>query len=168
MALKPSAKRTMTRFADKGEDSKVVKSLIERRLREAIVCYQVGDRSNPASVPNIVDRRTDIATASDMPSNHSSRSNVFQIVFGTTAYRSVSQAIVRYTLEASGGNPLQHGHHSTCSRLNRSPHWLSTSWTPSWRGWIGSGVTHGKSSDTSGGQSCSSKAAGTNPDRRRS
>jgi len=42
LSQKLLAKGTIARFADKGEDSKVVARLIER-LREAIVCYQVGD-----------------------------------------------------------------------------------------------------------------------------
>ena len=56
-------KGVVTRFADKGEDSKVVARLIER-LREAVVCYQVGGCCTPAS--SIVDGGADIATASDL------------------------------------------------------------------------------------------------------
>ena len=115
------AKGTVARFLDKGGDSNVVAKLIER-LREAIVCYQVGDCSTPVPVPSVVDRGTDFTTTSDVLSNHSSRSNVFPIVSGTGAHRSVSQVIVRCTLEASGGNPLQHDRRSTCSWLNRNPH----------------------------------------------
>jgi len=156
LSLELLAKNGIARFADKGEDSKVVARLIER-LREAIVCYQVGDCSTPVSVPTIANGGTDITTASDILSNRSSHSNVFPIVSGTGAYRSVFQVIVQCALEASGGNPLQYGHHSTCSRLNRNPHRRGTSWNPSWHGWIDSGVTHGKSFSTSGGRSCSSK-----------
>ena len=85
LALRLLAKRTIARFADKGGDSKVVASLIER-LREAIVCYQVGGHSTPVSVPNIVNSGTDITTASNIPSNHSSHSSVFPIASGTGAY----------------------------------------------------------------------------------
>ena len=48
LSKKLLAKSTIARFVDKGEDSKVVARLIER-LREAIVCYQVGDYCAPAS-----------------------------------------------------------------------------------------------------------------------
>ena len=41
LSQKLLAKGTIARFADKGEDSKIVARIIER-LREAIVCYQVG------------------------------------------------------------------------------------------------------------------------------
>jgi len=71
LSQKLLAKRTIARFADKGEDSKIVAKLIER-LREAIVCYQVG--SYYASVLFIIERRgggVDIPTASDLPSDHS-------------------------------------------------------------------------------------------------
>ena len=115
------AKGTVARFADKGRDSNVVAKLIER-LREAIVCYQVGDCFTPVPVPSIPDREIGIPTASDVSSNHSSRGNMFPVVSGTGAYRSVSQVVVRCALEASGGNPLQHGHPKTCSLLNRNPH----------------------------------------------
>ena len=43
LSQKLSAKSAIARFADKGEDSKVVVGLVER-LREAIVCYQVGEK----------------------------------------------------------------------------------------------------------------------------
>jgi len=119
-------------------------------IRSVVVAHQV-------PVPSIVNGGTDITTTSDIPSNHSSCGNVFPIVSGTGADRSISQGIVRYTLEASGGNPLQYSHHSICSLLNRNPHRWGASWNPSWRGWIESGVPHGKNSSTSGGQSCSSK-----------
>ena len=72
LSQKLLAKSTTARFADKGEDSKIVAKLIER-LREAIVCYQVG--SYYALVLFIIDGRgVDIPTASDLPSNHSSYS----------------------------------------------------------------------------------------------
>jgi len=62
------AKSTIARFTDKGEDSKIVAGLIER-LREAILCYQVGNHYT--STLNIIDtRRVDIATTGDPPSNH--------------------------------------------------------------------------------------------------
>ena len=41
LSQKLLTKGIVTRFADKGEDSKIVARLIER-LRESIVCYQVG------------------------------------------------------------------------------------------------------------------------------
>jgi len=47
------AKSAITRLMDKGKDSKVAASLIER-LRQAIVCYQVGGYC--ASVLGIVDK----------------------------------------------------------------------------------------------------------------
>ena len=53
LSQKLLAKSVITRFADKGEDSKIVAKLIER-LREAIVCYQVGNYC--ASALNIIDR----------------------------------------------------------------------------------------------------------------
>ena len=49
-----SAKSAVARFADKGEDSKMVARLVER-LREAIVCYQVGNHCAPTL--SIVDTR---------------------------------------------------------------------------------------------------------------
>lgn len=52
LSQKMLAKRAITRFADKGEDSKVVAKLIER-LREAIVFYQVGNYH--LSAPSTVD-----------------------------------------------------------------------------------------------------------------
>jgi len=47
------AKSVIARFTDKGEDSKIVARLIER-LREAIVCYQVGNYCVSAS--SVIDR----------------------------------------------------------------------------------------------------------------
>ena len=44
LSQKLLAKSAVARFVDKGEDSKVVVGLVER-LREAIVCYQVGENS---------------------------------------------------------------------------------------------------------------------------
>ena len=52
LSKKLLAKSAVTRLTDKGEDSKVVARLIER-LREAIVCYQVGKYC--ASVSSTVD-----------------------------------------------------------------------------------------------------------------
>ena len=69
LSQKLLAKNAVARFADKGKDSKVVVGLIER-LREAIVYYQVSDYHS--STPGTIDRGTDIATASDLLSNHSS------------------------------------------------------------------------------------------------
>ena len=71
LSQKLSAKSAFIRFADRGEDAKVVARLIER-LREAIVCYQVRHRYPPQS--SAADRGPDIPTASDLPSNHSSHS----------------------------------------------------------------------------------------------
>ena len=105
LSKKMLAKSAVARFVDKGEDSKAVARLIER-LREAIVCYQVCDCCATGS--NTANRRADIPTAGNLPQNHSPRSKVFPITSGISADRSVSQVIVRYTLEASGGNPLQH------------------------------------------------------------
>ena len=53
LSQKLLAKSTITRLVDKGEDSKTVARLIER-LREAIICYQVGGCCTP--VLGIVDR----------------------------------------------------------------------------------------------------------------
>ena len=63
-------KSAVSRFVDKGEDAKVVTKLIER-LREAIVCYQVGAlivRGREAVLTGGVD----ISTTGDLQSNHSS------------------------------------------------------------------------------------------------
>ena len=104
LSQKLLAKSAITRFADKGEDSKIVAKLIER-LREAIVCYQVGNYC--ASALNIIDRRgVDISTTSNLPSNHPSHSRSSRLVSEIDNDRPVSQDIVRYTLEAAGGNPL--------------------------------------------------------------
>lgn len=65
------AKNVIARLADKGEDSKVVTRLIER-LREAIFCYQVGDSFPQCQVSLI--GGAGIATASNLPPNHPSRS----------------------------------------------------------------------------------------------
>ena len=65
------AKSLIARLADKGEDSKVVTRLIER-LREAIFCYQVGDGFPQCQVSLI--GGAGIATASNLPPNHPSRS----------------------------------------------------------------------------------------------
>ena len=54
LSQKVLAKSTIARFADKGEDSKIVAKLIER-LREAIVCYQVGNYC--ASLLSIIDKK---------------------------------------------------------------------------------------------------------------
>jgi hypothetical protein len=43
MSQKMLTKSAIARFADKGEDFKVVVGLVER-LREAIICYQVGEQ----------------------------------------------------------------------------------------------------------------------------
>lgn len=102
LSKKMLAKSTVARFVDKGEDSKVVVKLIER-LREAMVCYQVGDCCTLGS--NTTNKRTDITTAGDLPPNHSPRSKVLPIASGINTDRSVSPVIVRYILEASGGNP---------------------------------------------------------------
>jgi len=119
------AKSTVARFVDKGKDSGVVARLIER-LREAIVCYQVGGYCTPAS--NVVDRGADIAAASDVPSNNSPRSKaMFPIASGISTDRPLSQVIVRYALETSRGNPPQYDRNSTCSQLNRNPHQSRTS-----------------------------------------
>ena len=68
----------MNRFMDKGEDSKTVARLIER-LREAIVCYQVGNHCAPAL--SIIDTmRVDIATTGNPPSNHSSHSRSSHLI----------------------------------------------------------------------------------------
>jgi len=56
-------KGTIARFADKGEDSKVVARLIER-LREAVVCYQVSDGHTQHWA--FLTRGADITTASDL------------------------------------------------------------------------------------------------------
>ena len=52
LSRKLSAKSAIARLVDKGEDSKTVARLIER-LREAIICYQVGSCCTP--VLGIVD-----------------------------------------------------------------------------------------------------------------
>jgi len=49
LSLKLLAKSAAASFSDKKEDSKVVERLVER-LREAIVCYQVGDHCALAGV----------------------------------------------------------------------------------------------------------------------
>ena len=54
LSQKLLAKGVIARFADKAEDSKIVARLIER-LREAIVCYQVGNYC--ASALSVIDRR---------------------------------------------------------------------------------------------------------------
>ena len=43
LSQKLLTKSAIARFADRGEDSKIVVGLVER-LREAIVCYQVGEQ----------------------------------------------------------------------------------------------------------------------------
>ena len=43
LSQKLLTKSKIARFADRGEDSKIVAGLVER-LREAIVCYQVGEK----------------------------------------------------------------------------------------------------------------------------
>jgi len=94
----------MNRFTDKGEDSKIVARLIER-LREAIVCYQVGNNCAPAL--SIVDtRRVDIATTGNPPANHSSHSRSSRLVPEIDGDQPVSQDVIRYPFEAEGGNPL--------------------------------------------------------------
>ena len=104
LSQKLLAKGSITRFADKGEDTKIVAKLIER-LREAIVCYQVGNYC--VSALSIIDRRgLDIPTTSNLPSNHSSHSMSPRFVSEIDDNRPVSQDIVRYTLKVAGGNPL--------------------------------------------------------------
>ena len=49
LSQKLLTKSAIAQFADKGEDSKVVVGLVER-LREAIVCYQVGEQLHLALV----------------------------------------------------------------------------------------------------------------------
>ena len=61
------AKSTAARFVDKAEDSGEVVRLVER-LGEAITHYQVSENWFVAS--NMTHRWTDIATASDLRSNH--------------------------------------------------------------------------------------------------
>jgi len=97
-------KSIITRFTDKAEDSKIVARLIER-LREAILCYQVGNHCAPAL--SIIDaKRVDIATTGNPSSNHSSHSRSSRLVSEVNGDRPVSQDIIRYALEAAGGNPL--------------------------------------------------------------
>ena len=58
LSQKMLAKSIIARFTDKGEDSKMVAKLIER-LREAIVCYQVGNHC--ASALSIIDRKGQVS-----------------------------------------------------------------------------------------------------------
>jgi len=89
---------------DKGEDSKIVARLIEL-LREAIICYQVGNHCAPAL--SIIDvKRVDIATTGNPSSNRSSHSRSSRLVSEINGYQPVSQDVIRYALEAAGGNPL--------------------------------------------------------------
>ena len=64
------AKSAIARFADKGEDSKLVTTLIER-LREAIVCYQVPDYY-PHRQASSLTGGAGVATTSHIQSNQSS------------------------------------------------------------------------------------------------
>jgi len=93
----------MTRFTDKGEDSKTVARLIER-LREAVVCYQVGNYC--VSALSVIDRGVDIPTTGNPPSNHTPHSRSSRVISEIDGDRPVSQDIVRYALEAARGNPL--------------------------------------------------------------
>ena len=71
LSEKMLSKSTIARFVDKGEDSKAVAKLIER-LREAIVCYQVGECCAPGS--SSANRGSDITAAGDLPPNYPPRS----------------------------------------------------------------------------------------------
>ena len=72
------AKSTAVRFVDKAGDSGEVVKLVER-LGEAITHYQVSE--NLFVAPNATDRWKDIATASDLLSNHQPHCEHLPVLF---------------------------------------------------------------------------------------
>ena len=86
------AKSAIVRFADKGEDSKVVAKLIER-LREAIVCYQVCNCS--PSVSSIVDKVEQISQQQAIYRQITHLTvRLLRLISETSADQSVSKVIV--------------------------------------------------------------------------
>jgi len=122
MSQKLLAKGTVARFADKGEDSKIVAKLIER-LREAIVCYQVGDyrtlrrasltREQISQQQAIYHQITHLAVMSFRLSPQSMLTNPF--------LKSSFDTLLK--LREVIDNPLHYRLHNTRSRLNRNTHW---------------------------------------------
>ena len=107
-----SAKGSIARLADKDEDTKVVARLVER-LREAIVCYQVGKDCTSGS-------RT-----ADVEEQISQQQSIYHHIADLTVrIFSLSRSLAnnwsfylvfsRDPLKTSRGDPVQQAHHSVC------------------------------------------------------